>query len=197
MPDGPILGNGDLGVSVWADPGAGSLVVYIGLNQMWGTSKNCSCPELQPACCTKSHADFYDVVFPRRLAVGGLTIQSNALRGANFSASLHLETAHVTANLSRATDAGGASLGASLFLAEDENILLMQLTPNGSLGRLNISTWVEPLSPVCQRDLHKGIMLCEQLDGAVRAGCASGVPGGPGGAVDGGGGGGGGAAAVH
>jgi hypothetical protein len=166
MPDGPLLGNGDLGVSVWADPARGVLVLYLGLNQMWGVSKNCTCPEHQPRCCSQSHTDFYDTVFPRRLAAGGLTLQSDALNHSNFSAALDIGGARANATL--ATTA--ASLSVGLFLAEDANTLVVEVTTHGTLGVLNISTWVDPLAQVCQRDFHKGVVLCEALDGAVHSG---------------------------
>ena len=168
MPDGPMLGNGDLGVSVFADLVQGAVVLYLGLNQMWGTSKNCSCPEHQPSCCTQTHTDFYDVVFPRRLAVGSVTVQADALRHSNFSAQLNIATAHVTVNLTSPT----AALGLALFLTEDENALVIELAPSGALGSLNISTAVQDGKQVCQHDFHKGILLCEPLDGEVRSAAA-------------------------
>ena len=36
FPDAPILGNGDLGVSVGANLTAGSIELHLGLNQLWG-----------------------------------------------------------------------------------------------------------------------------------------------------------------
>ena len=35
MPDAPLAGNGDLGVSLGANRTAGEVTLYLGLNQMW------------------------------------------------------------------------------------------------------------------------------------------------------------------
>ena len=36
FPDGPIVGNGDLGITVSAKPVNGSIDLHLGLSQLWG-----------------------------------------------------------------------------------------------------------------------------------------------------------------
>ena len=79
LPSGPLLGNGDLGLSVGCNKARTEVTLYIGLNQVWLLN------EYQHWSDNSG-----DQVGPRRLGVGGITISAPETAGGNFSAELDM-----------------------------------------------------------------------------------------------------------
>lgn len=164
FPDGPILGNGDLGVSLGADLKLGELTLYLGLNQMWGIG-------------SYSAPVAVDEVLPRRLALGGVSLSAPALHGGAFSATMDIAKGVVTATL-RSPVAG---LTLTALVVPDENTLVTTLRSNGTLASvgsglpLNVTSWVQPLGRLCRSTPNRPGQRCLQMDGEVRAGAGAGL----------------------
>jgi hypothetical protein len=162
LPDGPILGNGDLGVSLGAEPELGSLVLNIGLNQMIAIVDY------------DLTGDWEDQVFPRRVALGAVVLSSDAVIGGKFTASQELANGEVTASLS----ASAAQLNVTVVLSPDRNEVIVRVQAN-RLPQLKVMTTVVPLpKQLCRRTPGGGgapVTNCHALDGTVKAGAADGT----------------------
>ena len=169
FPDAPILGNGDLGVSIGGDPAAGELSLYLGLNQLWGLK----------AYDRQADPSFVgDTVFPRRLGLGKITVRSPQLAAlaaavaggtaAGFEATQSIADGVVNATLRL----DGAVLSVQAFLAPDENVLVTEVRATGAGGlalHVNISSSVLALVPLTRRGNSKP----ELLDGKIGSGVAA------------------------
>eukprot|EP01052_Picozoa_sp_SAG31_P066155 SAG31_NODE_24961_length_471_cov_0.674731_1_plen_135_part_10 len=82
LPSGPLLGNGDLGLSVGCNKAQTDITLHLGLNQVWLLN------EYQHWSDNSG-----DQVGPRRLGVGGITISAPEIAGGNFSAELDMARA--------------------------------------------------------------------------------------------------------
>ena len=155
FPDGPILGNGDLGATLAADPSRGQLVMHLGLSQLWGIGAY-QHPDNDPI----------DYALPRRLGLGGITVASSALLNATFRATQDIARGEVTATLSNSQ----GSLSLRSYLHPEQNVLVLELNASESLP-INISSWVLPLARLCRHTpTTGGGDKCITMDGKVDAG---------------------------
>ena len=155
FPDGPILGNGDLGATLAADLSQGQLVVHLGLSQLWGIGAY-QHPDNDPI----------DFALPRRLGLGGITVASSALLNATFMATQDIGQGEVTATLSNSR----ASISLRAYLHPEHNVLVLELNASESLP-VDISSWVLPLARLCRHTpTTGGGDECITMDGKVAAG---------------------------
>ena len=157
MPDAPLAGNGDLGVSVGANLTTGEITLYLGLNQMWFINAYMH--------WNYTHAD---EVAPRRIGFGGITIRAPALASTNFTATQDMARARLAVSL--------GPLNLQLTLSEEES------SSNGLVIRLRnmevyqstvpldveVETWVLPLQRECGQDIEP--LPCYSFDGSTSAG---------------------------
>lgn len=167
LPDAPLLGNGDLGISLGAVPENGSLVLYIGLNQMLAIVDH------------DDTGSFADTVFPRRVALGAVVISSDSVIGGNFTASQELVNGEVRASLSVVANHSSTSqLNLTIVLSPDENVVAVRVQANG-LHEVKVTATVLPLPPqLCRKTPGSGgapVTRCHALDGVVSAGAADGT----------------------
>lgn len=152
MPDAPLTGNGDLGVSVGANLTAGEITLYLGLNQMWFINAYMH--------WNYTHAD---EVAPRRIGFGGVTIRAPALASvANFTGSQDMAKARLTASL--------GPLKLQLTLSEEEsssNGLVMRLHSTTPLD-VEVEAWILPLERQCGQDIEP--LPCYSFDGSTSTG---------------------------
>ena len=102
MPDGPLLGNGDVGV-VLAGPSEAQ-EFYIGKNDFWRSEPQ-----------------------PRILAVGGMTMDMPALMGATYRQEQDLARAEVRGTFTK----DGLAMRTRSWVAAEENLLVTELRCDG------------------------------------------------------------------
>ena len=155
LPDGPILGNGDLGTTLGADPSRGQLDLHLGLSQLWGIG-----------AYRHPNNDPIDFALPRRLGLGGITVASSALLNATFAATQDIARGEVRATLSNSQ----VSMTLRAYQHPEKNLLVVQLTASEALP-VNITSWVLPLARLCRHTpTTGGGNKCITMDGAVDAG---------------------------
>ena len=164
LPSGPLLGNGDLGISVGCNKERTEVTLYLGLNQVWLLN------EYQHWSDNSG-----DQVGPRRLGVGGITISAPEIANGNFSAELDMTLAEARVQL------GPMSL--RILLGErtpftpsayptDHNGSSILVEINSSIPlTLNVTGWSLGLGTVCGRKVpHPHTTPCSTMDGATNAG---------------------------
>jgi alpha-L-fucosidase 2 len=122
MPDGPLLGNGDIGVVLGGPPEA--QVFYIGKNDFW----------------TRHLAD------AKVIAVGRLELNIPALRGANYRQEQDLALAEVRGVFTK----NGLTVRTRSWVDAHENLLLTELESDGDepvLGSVHLSFGDPAISP--------------------------------------------------
>ncbi len=110
MPDGPLLGNGDVGVVLAGPPEA--QVFYIGKNDFW----------------TRHHAD------AKVIAVGAVTLAIPALQGATYRQEQDLARAEVRGTFTRE----GLTVRTRSWVDANENLLLTQVQCEGASAALSV-----------------------------------------------------------
>lgn len=141
-PDGPILGNGNIGLSVG---GASNLItLYLTVNGFWGVGygTNSSMPPLTgraaapgfPGCPNANCS------IPVGLLIGGINIYAPTA-GGSWTSTLFLDNATAVVEMSNATT--GAALRLTAWVSATEQIVSLALVNTGSvpLPALNISSW--------------------------------------------------------
>lgn len=167
FPDGPLLGNGDMGITVGGVTGERhsdeGLVLYLGLSQMWGIDEY-------------KHTHDNDEVFPRRLGIGSLTIFASDANGnatfvgAAFSAVQDNEKGEVTATLTGWHSGAPATLSIRCYLHPSENVAITEISSNSSSAiKVNVTVAVLPLKRLC-RTTPNGPTTCQDMDGSTDAG---------------------------
>ncbi len=164
LPSGPLLGNGDLGLSVGCDKARSEVTLYFGLNQVWLLN------EYQHWSDNSG-----DQVGPRRLGVGGITISAPEIAGGNFSAVLDMARAEARVRL------GSMSLRVLLGertpftpsaypTGQNGSSILVEINTNNPVT-LNITAWSLGLGTVCGRKVpHPHTTPCSTMDGTSHAG---------------------------
>jgi hypothetical protein len=103
MPDGPVTGNGDLGLTLGGNPN--QLKFYLG------------------------KSDFFGVLNGKVMPVGSLQLNIPELQGASY----HMEQAIAHGTLSgKFTASGGAELSLKAWIAKSQNLLVLELNNTGS-----------------------------------------------------------------
>ena len=102
MPDGPLLGNGDVGIVLAGPPEAQEF--YIGKNDFWRSAQQ-----------------------PRILAVGSMTMDVPALAGATYRQEQDLARAEVRGTFTK----GGLTVRTRSWVAANDNLLLTELQCEG------------------------------------------------------------------
>jgi len=126
-----------LGLSIDADVARGSLTLHFGRNDMWG---------LRWYDRLKYSAFQSDSTFPRRLAIGGLTISAAKLAGARFHALQFLDNATVVASLNAPDNQ--TSVRVEVVLSPTENIAVTRIAVAASAPlELNVTSFAAPLLP--------------------------------------------------
>jgi hypothetical protein len=164
LPSGPLLGNGDLGISVGCNKERTEVTLYLGLNQVWLLN------EYQHWSDNSG-----DQVGPRRLGGGGITISAPEIASGNFSAELDMTLAEARVQL------GPMSLR---ILLGERTPFTPSAYPTGHNGSsilveinssipltLNVTGWSLGLGTVCGRKVpHPHTTPCSTMDGATNAG---------------------------
>ena len=170
LPSGPLLGNGDLGISVGCQPGrAGKepcteITLYLGLNQVWLLN------EYQHWSDNSG-----DQIGPRRMGVGGITFSAPELAGGNFSAELDMTLAEARVQLGpmsmRVLLGERTPFVPSVYpTGQNGSSILVEINASAPLT-LNVTGWSLGLGTVCGRKVPKPHMTpCSTMDGTTRAG---------------------------
>ena len=150
VPDGPLLGNGDIGVAVG---GVVERLRYFGLGEAGGAkvtmreTKAVDCPETHRFYLSKN--DFWKTksVYPNAhpAPIGGIDISIPALNGGEFKAEQRLDTAEVVHTLKtvhRIEDPPpftrpGTVIQFHSWVAATENIVVIELSVDGDPGDTN------------------------------------------------------------
>ena len=148
MPQGPLLGQGDLGMTVLTDegpypsgPASGEIALMLGANQMWALSDNdwsqCHYDEAHCAAvglnytsgaCWLGWVPGCSHQFPRQVGLGGVNLSAAAFAGAgsHFRAEQRMREGAVTAGYVRAAD--GASLSTRSVMLDDTKAMLTDIS---------------------------------------------------------------------
>jgi hypothetical protein len=102
LTDAPVIGNGDLGVTIGGP--ASALRFYVGKADFWGVLRGAVMP------------------------VGNLTLSAPALSGASYALSQNVGPATITGSFAN----GSSSLALTSWVATSENTAVIQLTNTGS-----------------------------------------------------------------
>jgi hypothetical protein len=125
--DGPLLGNGDIGVVMAGN--ADQLSLYIGMNQFWGA-----------AIDGYGHCGYGDAGVKQ---VGGVTFKTPKLSGASkYQATQDIATASITS--SHTSSDNSFTLQTSSFVAATSPVLVTKLTLTGSAGisvNVEVDVW--------------------------------------------------------
>jgi hypothetical protein len=166
MPQGPLLGQGDLGMTILSDEGqypsggaSGEIAMMLGANQMWALSDNdwskCHYDDAHCAAvglnfstggCWLGWVPGCSFEFPRVVALGGLNISLGAGfqgTGSVFEAEQRMEEGAVTAGYRRAAD--NASLMTRSVMLDDVKAMLTDITfsapPSTTPLTLTLELW--------------------------------------------------------
>lgn len=119
--DGPLLGNGDVGVALSGPPEA--LTFHVGKNDAW----------TRDACKLRGG--------PRVLTVGGLRLEAPALRGADYAVEQDIACAELRARFSRPE----ATLELAAWMPRERNLLVCELRNRGAAPlELAARLWAGP-----------------------------------------------------
>lgn len=130
LPSGPIMGNGDFGVTLQTNNHTGCLEFWLGLNSMWGMPDVCESPSND----SDGGAGTYKPTapYPRQQSLGGLTVcvMDPAFRAAstNFSASQSFANGVVEAAY---TTAAGVTLSSRSVMHPSNKTIATSLAFNG------------------------------------------------------------------
>ena len=118
--DGPILGNGDVGVALAGPPG----------NQAWCIGKN----------------DFWSRTLGRIVTVGGLRLRLPGLAGASYHQEQDLLKAEVRGTFG---SPDGAKVSTRSWVSADENLLVVEIANAGSVAlAASVELFAGPAAPV-------------------------------------------------
>ena len=84
LPAGPVLGNGDFGMTLQTGNDTGCLELWLGLNSMWGVPSTVE----NPINNMHGSGNTYNptATYPHQMSLGGVTICAPLFKRANFSA---------------------------------------------------------------------------------------------------------------
>lgn len=149
-PDGPFLGNGNIGLSIGG--GDGFLTVYATVHGFWSTGQghNASFPPLGTP--SRPHSDVSPLGFPGcpadnctltvGLCIGAISLSSPQLAKGSWSGTQWISNASAAITL---TGPGGAALTVTAFVAAEDQLafLTVENTGTGALDALNVTTYAD------------------------------------------------------
>ena len=153
LPQGPLLGQGDLGMTVLTDEGqwpsgaaSGNVSMMLGANQLWAISDNdwasCQWPN-------KDHTWIMQIpncsyMMPRMVGLGALNISAPSFHGAGFTAEQRMREGAVTTEYRHAD---GAVLSTRSVMSDADKVLLTDITYHGSQPvDIALELWTYPMS---------------------------------------------------